>query len=623
MSQVPPVKKWITFVTGVLECLLFGGLIFGWASLVIVLKSENFFSSNCPSAVNGQENGFSNSSVNMAVTLVIFSNETQFTTLSPKGLSNASDVDSCAAPSVGCTYQDEQLSLVFTIASACLSFMALPNGILYDKFGTRKTRIVASVTYAIAMLMTAFTTVASSEMLFASMCIMAASGGYLLITNMQIGNLFGDKRSTVITLVNGAFDSSSFVFLVVLKIYEGGVSFKVIFLFFSVATSLLLLRSLFLLPNKQFPWPLPQDYNYGICRGKNTGRRPPGDVELNHNNHDAGELQQEALMSNGNAQQTEEDEEEEISTPELYYPTFKKGLKSGMFYTHIFWFSVIQLRNYFFMGTFNPWMTKLADSNGCVVIRYTEAFAITQLFGVFCAPMNGLIMDTYRKYVTKKMVQDKQAGRNHVCVESAYTKASLDLRSCVVAFSLTTFLGVLFSVCVVIPVLPIQYLSFVLQVILRSFLYGGNATFFAVGYPPRHFGKMFGADMFIGGVFSCFQYPLFILTQDVFQGNPMPYLYPPRHFGKMLGSNYGVGGVILILQFPLFMLTVDTFGGNATPVNIILLVLTALTVIHPVYLYFHCKWLDQQYRENGPKTVKKPRRMEDENLLVVDQVSTI
>eukprot|EP00058_Branchiostoma_floridae_P026609 XP_002612100.1 hypothetical protein BRAFLDRAFT_104816 [Branchiostoma floridae] len=575
MSQVPPVKKWITFVTGVLECLLFGGLIFGWASLVIVLKSENFFSSNCPSAVNGQENGFSNSSVNMAVTLVIFSNETQFTTLSPKGLSNASDVDSCAAPSVGCTYQDEQLSLVFTIASACLSFMALPNGILYDKFGTRKTRIVASVTYAIAMLMTAFTTVASSEMLFASMCIMAASGGYLLITNMQIGNLFGDKRSTVITLVNGAFDSSSFVFLVVLKIYEGGVSFKVIFLFFSVATSLLLLRSLFLLPNKQFPWPLPQDYNYGICRGKNTGRRPPGDVELNHNNHDAGELQQEALMSNGNAQQTEEDEEEEISTPELYYPTFKKGLKSGMFYTHIFWFSVIQLRNYFFMGTFNPWMTKLADSNGCVVIRYTEAFAITQLFGVFCAPMNGLIMDTYRKYVTKKMVQDKQAG-----VESAYTKASLDLRSCVVAFSLTTFLGVLFSVCVVIPVLPIQYLSFVLQVILRSFLYGGNATFFAVGYPPRHFGKMFGADMFIGGVFSCFQYPLFILTQDVFQGNPMP-------------------------------------------VNIILLVLTALTVIHPVYLYFHCKWLDQQYRENGPKTVKKPRRMEDENLLVVDQVSTI
>ncbi|XP_078598642.1 equilibrative nucleobase transporter 1-like isoform X2 [Branchiostoma floridae x Branchiostoma japonicum] len=575
MSQVPPVKKWITFVTGVLECLLFGGLIFGWASLVIVLKSENFFSSNCPSAINGQENGFSNSSVNTAVTPVIFSNETQFTTLSPKGLSNASDVDSCAAPSVGCTYQDEQLSLVFTIASACLSFMALPNGILYDKFGTRKTRIVASVTYAIAMLMTAFTTVASSEMLFASMCIMAASGGYLLITNMQIGNLFGDKRSTVITLVNGAFDSSSFVFLVVLKIYEGGVSFKVIFLFFSVATSLLLLRSLFLLPNKQFPWPLPQDYNYGICRGKNTGRRPPGDVELNHNNHDAGELQQEALMSNGNAQQNEEDEEEEVSTPELYYPTFKKGLKSGMFYTHIFWFSVIQLRNYFFMGTFNPWMTKLADSNGCVVIRYTEAFAITQLFGVFCAPMNGLIMDTYRKYVTKKMVQDKQAG-----IESAYTKASLDLRSCVVAFSLTTFLGVLFSVCVVIPVLPIQYLSFVLQVILRSFLYGGNATFFAVGYPPRH-------------------------------------------FGKMLGSNYGVGGVILILQFPLFMLTVDTFGGNATPVNIILLVLTALTIIHPVYLYFHCKWLDRQYRENGPKTIKKPRRMEDENLLVVDQVSTI
>ncbi|XP_066293149.1 equilibrative nucleobase transporter 1-like isoform X2 [Branchiostoma lanceolatum] len=570
MSQVPPIKKWLTFVTGVLECLLFGGLIFGWASLVIVLKGENFFS--CSSVVNGQENGLSNSSANTTATPIIFSNETRFTTLSPK---NSSDADSCAAPENKCPYQDEQLSLVFTIASACLSFMALPNGILYDKFGTRKTRIAASVMYAIAMLMTAFTTVASSEVLFASMCIMAASGGYLLITNMQIGNLFGDKRSTVITLVNGAFDSSSFVFLVVLKIYEGGVSFKAIFLFYSVATSLLLLRSLFLLPNKQFPWPLPQDYNYGICRAKNT-RLPGADVELNHN-HDAGELQQEALMSNGNAQQNEE-EEEEVSTPELYYPTFMKGLKSGMFYTHIFWFSVIQLRNYFFMGTFNPWMTKLAEDNesSCdTVIRYTEAFAITQLFGVLCAPMNGLIMDMYRNYVTKKMVQDKQAG-----IESAYTKASLDLRSCVVAFSLTTFLGVLFSICVVIPILPIQYLSFVLQVILRSFLYGGNATFFAVGYPSRHFGKMLGAD-------------------------------------------YGAGSIILMLQYPMFLLTVGTFGGDPAPVNIILLVLTALTIIHPVYLYFHCKWLDRQYRENGPQTVKKPRKMEDENLLVVDQVSTI
>jgi hypothetical protein len=32
---------------------------------------------------------------------------------------------------------------------------------------------------------------------------------------LQIGNLFGKHRSTIITLYNGAFDSSSAVFLVI------------------------------------------------------------------------------------------------------------------------------------------------------------------------------------------------------------------------------------------------------------------------------------------------------------------------------------------------------------------------------------------------------------------------
>ena len=41
------VQRYLTFATGLVECLCFAGAVFGWASLVFVLKTEGFFSSLC------------------------------------------------------------------------------------------------------------------------------------------------------------------------------------------------------------------------------------------------------------------------------------------------------------------------------------------------------------------------------------------------------------------------------------------------------------------------------------------------------------------------------------------------------------------------------------------------
>lgn len=51
------VRRWLTLVTGLLECLCFAGAVFGWASLVFVLKTEDYFSSLCVNAtgVNGTQ----------------------------------------------------------------------------------------------------------------------------------------------------------------------------------------------------------------------------------------------------------------------------------------------------------------------------------------------------------------------------------------------------------------------------------------------------------------------------------------------------------------------------------------------------------------------------------------
>lgn len=58
--------------------------------------------------------------------------------------------------------------------------------------------------------------------------------------------------------------------------------------------------------------------------------------------------------------------------------------------------------------------------------------------------------------------------------------ALADLRASVLSLAVTVAQCLLFSVCAAVPVLPVQFATFVLQVLSRSFLYGGNAAFLAI-----------------------------------------------------------------------------------------------------------------------------------------------
>ncbi|KAK9518105.1 hypothetical protein VZT92_023426 [Zoarces viviparus] len=94
------VRRYLTLFAGVLECLCFAGTIFGWASLVFVLKTKGYFSSHC---------------------------------------TNTTGVNSTQV--LDCSGQDEQFSLVFTIAGFIFNFLILPNGFLFDHFGTTVARL--------------------------------------------------------------------------------------------------------------------------------------------------------------------------------------------------------------------------------------------------------------------------------------------------------------------------------------------------------------------------------------------------------------------------------------------------------------------------------------------------
>ncbi|CAB1325464.1 unnamed protein product [Coregonus sp. 'balchen'] len=228
------VRRWLTLVTGLLECLCFAGAMFGWASLVLVLKTEGYFSYLCVNitGVNGM----------------------QF---------------------LDCSGQDEQFSLIFTIASFMNNFLLLPNGFLFDRFGTMVARLLGISLYTTGALFVAFSNSALSSLLFPALSFIAVGGILFVVTNMQIGNLFGSNRSTIITLYNGAFDSSSALFLIIKLLFEVGISLRASFLFLAACGVIHLVRTFLLLPRTHIPYPLPEGYTYGaIPTGKNTSPTP-------------------------------------------------------------------------------------------------------------------------------------------------------------------------------------------------------------------------------------------------------------------------------------------------------------------------------------------------------------
>ncbi|XP_075569404.1 equilibrative nucleobase transporter 1-like [Pelecanus crispus] len=448
-------KRVGTLLSGLLECGAFCGIIFGWASLVFVLKDLGYFEDLCQSHTNAST--------------------TLNWTLTPD-----------------CSRQDEQFSLVFTIGSFMNNFMTFPMGFIFDRFGTTIARLIAISLYTGGTLLIAFSSPALAVLLFPAMSMLSVGGILLILTNMQVGNLFGKSRSIIITLYNGAFDSSSAVFLIIKLLYEHGLSLRDMFLFMAACSIWHLLRTIFLMPRTRIPYPLPPGYNYGLrCPVRSQSyrtyeeKRPPGEDGPE-------EKALEAMKGRGGR-----------DPPGV---TFMACVCSRLFAWHVVWLSVMQLRHYLFIGTLNSLLDHLARGDPGLVSTYTNAFAYTQLCGVLCAPWNGLILDRHKRGKTPRP-------------EGALGTLA-DLRASVLSLTVTVIQCVLFSICAAVPVLPVQFATFVLQVLSRSFLYGGNAAFLAIAFPPQHFGKLYGLAMALSALVALLQYPCVALVHGPLGGDP-------------------------------------------------------------------------------------------------------
>ncbi|XP_061074780.1 equilibrative nucleobase transporter 1-like [Conger conger] len=485
------VRYCLTLATGLVECLCFTGVVFGWPSLVFILKDIGYFSDHCVNATGPN-----------------------------------------ATQNIDCSRQNELFSLDFTIAVFLQNFISLFNGFFFDYFGTLASRLLGIILYTSGTLMIAFSHPEVSNILFPALICIAVGGLMLLITNLQVGSLFDTHRSTIITLYNGAYDSSAIIFLIIKVASERGISVHSSFFFLSACSIIHLIRTFILMPKKHIPYPLPEGYTYGMDSGQNMCNTRRGTIELELEDEGRKDVISEGASTRQVAPQT--------ASPAGSLPesSFKQCVLSWFFLWHLVWLSVMILRHYLFIATLNPMLTLLTEGDPAQVSHYTNVFAYTQLCGILCAIWNGLIIDRYKG--------TRQAGE---------TEEESKLRSVVLSLFLTALQCLLFSICATIPVLPLQYLTFVLQVLNRAFIFGGNAAFISIVFPICHFGKLLG---------------LFLVLSTL----------------------------VLLLQFPCIILVNEVLDGDPLYINIALCILCLATFIHPAYVYIRWRRLANQRRRS-------------------------
>ena len=145
-------KKWVVAGWAFMECLLFGGLLYGWGSLVFVFKEEAIYANLCPhKEISFNSSGlpdsfdYQDSKSNSSVLVVML---TPSSNVSSNNNSSQITEDVTVKKSGGdkserCVPQDEQMALCFTIASAIFCAGCAVMGHINYKFGTRVSRIIA------------------------------------------------------------------------------------------------------------------------------------------------------------------------------------------------------------------------------------------------------------------------------------------------------------------------------------------------------------------------------------------------------------------------------------------------------------------------------------------------
>ncbi|KAL3837412.1 hypothetical protein ACJMK2_022771 [Sinanodonta woodiana] len=509
------------------EIVCFGGIIFGWGSLVFVLKEEGFYRSECQPMVLAnniqEESSIPNTNVSTISYIVL---ESSNSILSNTTASSSVNVTAGLEENITktesssyCVEQESKLNLWFSIAVGFMYLGFAAVGYIIRILGTRNTRLVFILVYVVGTLSIAFASPDIPWLLCPGLCCIGIAGLAMLATNLQVANLYPKLRSTIVAIFTGLFDFSSIIQQIVKVAHEGGIERKYSYIFISAFFFCIVgFSTLCFHPRGHITEPAAKSRKKKLKLDENNENKMqanPSDLPLMEKDENDADMEEDAYYNSNNYESQKSD------------LSLRATLLSAQCLFHLFWLCVHALRFVTFIGLLNVWLKKTLNNEDKRVSSFLGLFSYITMGAIGTALSTGFLYDWQRrKFINETPLNQKLMP---VLLPMLLT----------IVYSLST------TVMMFIESEITLYFAFVMFTFFRSSLFTVAVAFIGDAFPVDYFGVLFGFLQFAAGIAGLIQYPIFEWY--------------------------------------------EAYPNAAQHVSIFLLLLQVTTLIHPIILFIRCR----------------------------------